>query len=600
MTERSKMKPDSSEIQMPLCIELQQGMDSSSTGAKAANLGVAIEYGFRVPPGCVVVRQALKVFLEQTELLVSVQELINNTADRKHVEQAYDALCRRVLATPIPQSLIDELLPVAETLFAHSPHGLAVRSSGAHEDSVMASFAGVYKSFLGIRSVTDLWVAIRKCWCATWAPTAIGYTKRMGVTPEPDAMAVLIQQLIPADSAGVLFTADPQMGNPWRSTLESTFGLAQELVGSGGVTPADRFVFEWDTGKIIEKQIAEKPTMWVPGASGVENIPLSDDRRKAPSLEHKMAIRIAKLALEVDRAFECRVDIEWAVADGEIYVVQVRPITALPMFFPHHLPLHMADQTWRPASYWHFALRQIEGKVTPPLYRDLSIIEKQNRYQLGPIEQRSFAFVGFEADFNGHRYLAGEGQYPKGSDQQKEAYLREYEPSLRQAYLDTKHAKWPAMAAKATDIQRRAVSIRQQIEALLWARDAKFDLSSFGGGPSQYLFIMTIVLLRNFVSHYMPDYEADRLIQGHHPDLDPYYPHVQILEAEKLAQSIGQGTVRRAFEQMDVQELLTYLMEQPLPSSFLQAYEDYCCRFGLIPLSRPGEIIAEEVLHLIK
>jgi rifampicin phosphotransferase len=266
--------------------ELKPELDSASVGAKAANLGKVIEHGLDVPLGCVVTRQALTIFLEQNGILESVQDYMADTVDLEQSERikAYEALCDQINEVPIPQTVLDAVAPLADALFADASNGLAVRSSGIYEDGSKASFAGVYESFLGIRSVDELWDAIRKCWCASWAPHALDYAKRMGIDPEPDAMAVLIQQLVPADSAGVLFTAHPQTGNPWQFTLESTFGLAQELVGSAGATPADRFVFEWDTGKIIEKEIVEKVTMCVSGTSGVENVILSDEQKKASSL----------------------------------------------------------------------------------------------------------------------------------------------------------------------------------------------------------------------------------------------------------------------------------------------------------------------------
>jgi len=417
-----------------LVIELQPGLDLSAVGAKAANLGKAIEHGFRVPPGFVITRQALNLFLEQSGLLTSIQKLLDCPTDPKHTErtEAYQALCQELLATPIPQLLIDAVAPVADALFAESPCGLAVRSSSIYEDSATASFAGVYESFLGIDSLAALWAALQKCWCSAWAPSALDYARKMGIEPEPDAMAVLVQPLLAASSAGVLFTADPRTGNPWRFVLESTFGLAQELIGTGGAFAADRFVFEWNNGRIIERHIAEKSTMWRVDGGIVERVPLPAERRATCSLQDEMATHIALLALEIDRAFACRVDIEWVVVAGEVYIVQVRPITALPEFFPHYLPRHARDQTWRLAEDWHFPFRQIKGKLVSPLYRDLSIAEKLARHQrVGPIELAPECHAGAEMDFNGHRYMIKKGGWLLGPAEMQEAYLTEYEIKLR-------------------------------------------------------------------------------------------------------------------------------------------------------------------------
>ena len=568
---------DGEDLDTALCVELQPGLSPSSVGAKSANLGKAMEHGFHVPPGCVVTRKALTLFLEQTDLFASIQACVESFADLEQTERtkAYEALCDEIIKTPIPQTLIDAVEPLAKGLLTTTSVGLAVRSSGIYEDSATASFAGIYESFLGIRSVEKLWEAIRKCWCAAWSPSALDYAKKMGIEPEPDAMAVLVQELVPAESAGVLFTAHPQTGNPWRFTLESTFGLAQELVGSIGATPADRFVFAWDTGEILEKEIAEKPTMWISGASGVEKAAVADVRRTMPSLQDEMAARIAQQGLDIDRAFECRVDIEWVVANGEIYVVQVRPITALPTFFPHHLPLHLANRTWRLASD-PWAFDHFQGKIIPPLYRDLSVVENSYRYWIG----LSGPFMPVEADFNSHRYLAPPEHVFGKPAEQMEAYLCEYEPAIRHAYLDAKHHKIPAILAKADDFIASARSTKEIIEMFIWARDVLFDLNSVED-PPQSLFGVTFPLLQDFVAQHLPGYESAQLVQGYHPDLEPYYPHAQFMEAKRLAQAIGQRSIRRDFEDMEPGPLIAHLLEKYADSPFMALFGDYCSRFGL-------------------
>ena len=571
-----------------LVIELKQGLDLSSVGAKSANLGKAIENGFRVPPGFVVTRQALSLFLEQSGLVEDLQPLLDRPAGLSHSErtEAHQAFCQKLLATPIPQPLIDAVAPFADVLFDRATCGLAARSSSIYEDSATASFAGVYESFLGIHSLEVLWTSIQKCWCSAWAPSALDYAHKMGIEPESDGMAVLVQPLLAAVSAGVLFTADPRTGNPWRFVLESTFGLAQELVGTSGPFAADRFVFEWDTGRIITRHIAEKSMAWVPGSTGIEKVALPAERQSAPSLPDETARRIARTALEIDRAFACRVDIEWVVAADQIYVVQVRPITALPDFFPHHLPHHVRDKTWRLAQHWHFPHRLIEGKLMPPLYRDLLIAEQFARYRrVGPIELPPNCYAGAEMDFNGHRYALEGGSDGLGwTPEAQERYLAEYEPRIRQDYLDGFQHRFPAMGERAAALEQEARTVAARIDALLWARDASFDALSLHGGHSQVLSAVCDRLLRESLTAYLPDCAVEELLQGHHPDIEPYFPEVQVAHAERLAESLG--TERRTLMEMDMQDLVLHLAREDLNSPFVRAFEDYCTDVGLVPPSR--------------
>ena len=152
-------------------IDLQYPLDHEKVGAKAANLARTMELGLSVPPGAVVTRQALSLFLEQSGLLAEAQRLIDDVEREGPARaDAYQAFCAEVMRAPVPEPVVAAVPPIVRALFNASSYGLAVRSSGVHEDSVTASFAGVYESFLSIRTEADLWQAVRRCWCTSWAP----------------------------------------------------------------------------------------------------------------------------------------------------------------------------------------------------------------------------------------------------------------------------------------------------------------------------------------------------------------------------------------------------------------------------------------------
>lgn len=591
-----------------LVIELQKGLDLSAVGAKSANLGKAMENGFPVPPGFVVTRDALSLFLEQSGLGEDLQSLLDRPAGLSHSErtEAHQAFSQKLLATPIPQSLIEAVAPFADALFARATCGLAARSSSIYEDSATASFAGVYESFLGIHSLEALWTSIQKCWCSAWAPSALDYAHKMGIEPEPDGMAVLVQPLLAADSAGVLFTADPQTGNPWRFVLESTFGLAQELLGSSGTFAPDRFVFAWDSGEILERHLGEKTRIWQAGPDGVQSAALPAARHGAFSLSDETAGRIARLALQVDRAFGGRIDIEWVLVRDEVHLVQVRPLTALPAFFPHYLPRHARDHTWVLVPQWHFAHRMVQGKLMPPLYRDLSIVEKDVRYhRVGPIEMPAQCHAGAEMDFNGYRYQIrdfGWACIPLGGPlEQREAFLVEYEARLRRDYLDGIKHRRPALAEEAIRLRRQASSVSTRIDAILWARDASFDLFSVIS-PGQVLTAVCNRLLQDFIERHLPGCEMADLLQGHHPDITPYYQQAQVEAAEKLADAVDD---RQAFMAMDLSKLIVHLAAEKADAPFILAFERYCDDMGLTPPNRSavpadGWQRYRDILHLVR
>ncbi|MCY3792644.1 MAG: hypothetical protein OXH63_28005 [Gemmatimonadetes bacterium] len=566
---------------------LQQSLDPGQVGAKAANLAGAMEMGLSVPPGAVISRQALSLFLDRSGLLLEAQRLINGIElECTERAEAFEALCTEVMRAPIPEPIVEEVALITRPLLDETPYGLAVRSSGVYEDSARASFAGVYESFLGIRTEAELWRAVRRCWCASWAPQAIDYARRMGIQLTADGMSVLLQTLVRADSAGVLFTANPRTGNPWQFVLESSFGLARDLVASTSAAIADRFLIGWSTGEILERFTAEKWTQLVPGASGLDSVDIPEDRRAEPSLSDDLATRIAQAGLQIDRAFGTRVDVEWAVDSDDIHIVQVRPITALPAFFPHHLPAHLADRTWRPAKQWHFSLRRNDGTVTLPIYRDKLITEKFNRYlQVGPLETPTHRKCGAESDFHGHRYLVEDDsawpQWPRIPASQREQYLVEFEPQMRADFLHDTNTRFPAIEAKAVRLENEANTLEQAIDAILWAQETMWDLEAVGVGPSQHLYVTCLDLLHAFVDEYLPNIDINDLTLGHHSDLDPYWPHVLIADAEEMAKLLEPK--RELFEGLSLDELIRSLQVAEAPSPFISAFEACCERLCLVP-----------------
>ena len=269
---------------MTYCVSLDPCLDPSTVGAKAANLGRVMALGKRVPPGFVITRDALTLFLEETGLMECVQVYLYEGSQRGRGPRmrAFQELRSALFAVPIPAVLRSEVTAKTQELLESAPLGLAVRSSAAGEDTEATSFAGVYQSFLSIRTMDQLWESIRECWCSSWAPQAMEYMHAQSITPQHNQMAVLVQELVPAESAGVIFTADPISGNPWRFVLNSTFGLASGLLG--GSAPADTFVLGWDTGEILETHVADKPSALVARPAGLEEVVLAEQEATAASL----------------------------------------------------------------------------------------------------------------------------------------------------------------------------------------------------------------------------------------------------------------------------------------------------------------------------
>jgi pyruvate,water dikinase len=199
---------------------------------------------------------------------------------------------------------------------------LAVRSSATAEDGAAHSFAGQQDTLLGVSGEEGLLRAVADCWASLDTERARAYRQHHRVDEKSLAMAVVVQRLVPAESAGVLFTRDPLDPAGRRMLVEASWGLGETVV-SGRVTP-DRFHLDRDTGQVVSRHVAVKAVQRTAG--GEEAVP--EDRQTAPCLGDEQLAALAELGRRVEAFYKEPRDIEWAFAEGQFWLLQARPITA--------------------------------------------------------------------------------------------------------------------------------------------------------------------------------------------------------------------------------------------------------------------------------
>lgn len=198
---------------------------------------------------------------------------------------------------------------------------VAVRSSATAEDGAVASFAGQQETFLGVEGEAALLDAVGRCWASLTSERALAYRRRQGVAEDAPAMAVVVQRLVAAEVAGVLFTRDPHDPAGRRMLVEASWGLGESVV-SGRVTP-DRFTLDRATGAVLERHIACKQVQVT--AAGTEPVPA--ERQDVPCLSDAQLAQLAELGRRVEALYGDARDVEWAWADGRAWLLQARPIT---------------------------------------------------------------------------------------------------------------------------------------------------------------------------------------------------------------------------------------------------------------------------------
>ena len=201
-----------------------------------------------------------------------------------------------------------------------------MRSSAIGEDGALASFAGQHASFLNVRGLDGVLSAIANVWASGQTESARRYRARMSIAGEP-CVAVIVQALVPAEVAGVLFTIDPVSGSGERWIVEASWGLGEAVVG-GLITP-DRYVIA-RTGELLERQLGRKDIAIVANEhGGTTELAINDPARvQEACLGEKALVRLAELGAACEGLLGANQDIEWALSSGTLYLLQCRPVTS--------------------------------------------------------------------------------------------------------------------------------------------------------------------------------------------------------------------------------------------------------------------------------
>ncbi|MEJ2287650.1 MAG: PEP/pyruvate-binding domain-containing protein [Deinococcales bacterium] len=284
----------------------QRSRDIALVGGKAASLS-RLASGHRVPPGFC--------------LTTAAYDAWSRTARPAH----------RQAGSPLPQSLRAALRDAYAELGRRcgaDPLRVAVRSSAIDEDGVDASFAGQHETFLNIVGVDAVTEALIGCWSSGRSQRALAYREGSGLDANGIHLAVLVQQLVPADAAAVVFSADPVSGRREEVVIDANFGLGESIVG-GSVTP-DAYRVDKRSGAVVDRSIGSKTVMHIPVPGGTREVPVPRPLRAQPALTDEQCAACAALACSLEAEMGHPVDVECAFHDGQLYLLQCRAITRLP------------------------------------------------------------------------------------------------------------------------------------------------------------------------------------------------------------------------------------------------------------------------------
>jgi len=294
-----------------------------SAGGKGANLGELIRQGFPVPPGFVVGADEYGHFID-TLNLPSNDDIPEDT------EAFLESLRGQLLDTALSEDLLASIDKYLTNIHeAHPDAVFAVRSSATAEDLADASFAGQHDTYYYVEPA-QVALMLRKCWASLWSESAFSYRQTQGIEHRTVNMAVVVQVMVRSDVSGVTFTADPVSGSDSVIITESSWGMGAAIV-DGRVTP-DQFLVDKHSMRLTSLKISDKkfmvpPVLEDPSSSRLQEVPAT--KRSLESLTDDQVEHIAALALKAEEYFGKPQDLEWAIENDEIYLLQSRPITIL-------------------------------------------------------------------------------------------------------------------------------------------------------------------------------------------------------------------------------------------------------------------------------
>lgn len=291
-------------------------------GGKGASLARMASLGLPVPPGFAVPAHWLAASLPDGGAALRAQ-LAAAQADDALAAVASEAHAI-VAGLTLPDALRTAVADAYRRLGEADPP-VAVRSSACAEDSEAASFAGQQETYLHVRGLADVEQRIRDCWASFFSERALFYRSEKG-SLEDLAMAVVVQRMVDADVAGVLFTVDPARGRRDRMVVEAVFGLGEAVV-SGQVTP-DQYSLARD-GRVKRVRVAVQPYRVVRAPEGgVRDEPLDEAEGSRQKLDEDRLFRLATVGRDLEERLGTPQDIEWAFEGDELFVLQARPVTA--------------------------------------------------------------------------------------------------------------------------------------------------------------------------------------------------------------------------------------------------------------------------------
>ncbi len=316
---------------MVLWLEEVGKEDIAIVGGKGASLGEMIHAELPVPPGFAVTAQAFRRFIDDNGIAEKLFGSLDVNVDDAEILRGAEKTAKKiVMDAKVPDDIEKSIMSKYKELCKREGDEVyvAVRSSATAEDLPNASFAGQQDTFLNIKGEANVLEAVKKCWASLYGARAIYYRVKQGFDHSKVNLCAVVQIMVDAEKAGVLFSSHPSTGEQV-TIIEGAWGLGESVV-SGSVSP-DYYVVDKRNKKIMERKVATKNIMHIRDLKTGKTVelPPPDDKKNAKVLEDDEILKLVELGEIVEDLYGIPQDVEWAIKDHKIFMLQSRPITTI-------------------------------------------------------------------------------------------------------------------------------------------------------------------------------------------------------------------------------------------------------------------------------
>jgi pyruvate,water dikinase len=340
-------------------------------GGKGASLGKLVSAGFPVPPGFVITTEAYDMCLRANDLESQITQILGalDFSNLEELEKETAKIRHAIIGCTVPDEMAEKIVE------AYSSLGdmlyVAVRSSGTAEDLEGASFAGQYDTYLDIRGVEALLDAVKRCWASMWTARVVAYRQNKGFGHNDIGIAVVIQVMVEAEVAGVMFIGNPMNARADEIVINASWGLGEAVV-SGLVTP-DEYIVDRNKLALKRNTIGSKERKIIrhrEHGNGTIEKPVPSSRQDEFALSNEQACELADLGRQVTAYYDgLPQDTEWALVNDAFFLLQSRPVTGVEFTWEEDLDLwpfipEEEDAIWTRAAadeWW-------TGAITPLMW----------------------------------------------------------------------------------------------------------------------------------------------------------------------------------------------------------------------------------------